>query len=77
VGDYDKGLKIIRVAPEGKTLRIVVEGLADHDYILRVARSDHIDEVTGATLDEDRLLIRIPGEKSRKFVKHEVIVGLK
>ena len=77
VGDYDKGLKIIRVAPEGKTLRVVVEGLAGHAYILPITRSDPVDEVIGATLDEGRLLIRIPGEESRHFVRHELVIKLK
>jgi hypothetical protein len=77
VGDDDKGLKIIRLAPGGKTLTIMVEGLAGHDYILRITGSGLVAQVTGATLDEDRLLIRIPGEKGSKFVKHEVIVRLK
>ncbi len=77
VGDYDKGLKIIRVASEGKTLKIGVEGLAGHEYVLRITRSDLVAEVAGATLGEGCLQIRIPGEKARRFVRHELVIQLK
>jgi hypothetical protein len=77
VGDYDRGLKMIRVSREGKTVRVVAEGLSGHDYILPITRSGLIAEVTGATLDGGHLLIRIPGEESRRFVRHEIAIHLK
>ncbi len=77
VGDYDKGLKMIRVSREGKTIRVAVEGLSGHDYILPITRSGLIAEVTGAMLANGRLLIRIPGEESRRFVGHEVVIQIK
>ncbi|MBM3285039.1 MAG: hypothetical protein FJY81_04140, partial [Candidatus Aminicenantes bacterium] len=76
-GDYDKGLKIIRIAAEEKMLRVAVEGLAGHDYILPITRSNLIARVTGATLDGNRLLICIPGEKARQFVRNELTIQLK
>jgi hypothetical protein len=78
VGDNDSGLKIIRIDSEGKMLRAVIEGLAGHDYVLRITRSDLVAEVAGARLDEDRLLIRIPNdEEAPHFLRHEVIIKLK
>jgi len=77
VGDYDRGLKIIRVASEEKMLRVAVEGLAGHDYILRITRRDLVAEVTGATLKGDRILVQIPGEKARHFVRHNLTIYLK
>ncbi len=76
VGDYDSRLKIIRVAASGKRLGVVVEGLPGCDYTLPITQGHLVGEVAGATLEGNNLLIHIPGERGRRFVRHEIAILL-
>jgi len=77
VGDFNKGLKIIRSELEGKNLKVMVEGLAGETYILSLANGELMEAVTGADFSEGQLLIRFPKGQEREFVRHEVVLRLK
>lgn len=77
VGDYDKGLKIVRVMTKEKTLRIVVEGVAGESYDLPLTKRELIQEAIGARLEGDWLSIQFPPGKEREFIRQEIILKLK
>jgi len=67
VGDFNTGLKIIRVEREGRNLKVLVEGLAGKSYVLHLTNYDLVTEVTGAELSDGRLLILFPSGAGREF----------
>jgi glycogen debranching enzyme len=77
VGDFDKGLKIIRLELDGKNLKAVVEGLAGQSYTLRIRHGELVQDVRGASVLGNRLTIQFPLGKEREFLRHEVILRLK
>jgi len=76
-GDSDKGLKIIKLGLSGKNLKAVVEGLAGESYTLRITHGELVEDVSGASVLENRLTIRLPKGKESEFLRHEVILKLK
>jgi hypothetical protein len=77
VGDFNKGLKIIRLGIEGRNLTAVVEGLPGENYTVNLANADLAEGVTGAELSGGRLLIRFPTGQGREFLRHEIVLRLK
>jgi glycogen debranching enzyme len=77
VGDYDRGLKVIRQELKDKTLTVVVEGLAGQEYSLGVINADLVASVTGAELKGDNLIIRIPQGADRAFLRQEIAITIK
>ncbi len=76
-GDPNKGLRIIKMGLEGRTLKVVVEGLAAHTYELAVTQSGKIASVRGARLAADRLLIQFPAGPAGEFVGQDIFIFLK
>ena len=77
VGDFDKGLKIIKLELSGKNLKAVVEGLAGESYPLRITHRELVQDVVGASVLGNRVTIKFPPGKEREFLRHEVILKLK
>jgi glycogen debranching enzyme len=77
VGDFDKGLKIIRLELVGKDLKVVAEGLAGKSYTLRITHGELVQGASGGTLQGGQLMIQFPAGKERQFLRHEVILKLK
>jgi hypothetical protein len=77
VGDYDCDLKVVRQELSGKTLKVVVDGLAGGEYSVGLLRADRIQAVLGADLQGDSLVIRMPGGEERAFVRQEIVISLK
>jgi len=77
VGDYDKGLKIIKLELGGKDLKAVVEGLAGESYTLRITHGELVQDVVGASVLGNRVTIKFPSGKEREFVRREVVLKLK
>jgi len=77
IGDFDKGLKIIRLELAGKALRVVAEGLAGQSYTLRITHGELVQETMGGTLQGNQLTIQFPAGRERQFLRHEVILKLK
>jgi len=77
VGDFNKGLKIIRSELEGKNLKVVVEGLAGESYALNLANGNLVEGAAGAELSGGRLLIQFPVGKEREFLRREIVLQLK
>ncbi|OGD35368.1 MAG: hypothetical protein A2V45_12360 [Candidatus Aminicenantes bacterium RBG_19FT_COMBO_58_17] len=77
VGDFDKGLKIIRLELAGKDLKVFVEGLAEQNYTLRITHGELVQAVMGAALLNNRLSIQFRSGKEGEFLRHEVILRLK
>ena len=77
VGDFDKGLKIIRLELVGKDLKVVAEGLAGQTYTLRITHGELVQGVSGGTLQGNRLIVQFPPGMERQFLRHEVILKLK
>jgi glycogen debranching enzyme len=76
VGDFDRGLKVIRQELHDKTLTVMVEGLAGQEYSLGVLNADLIAAVTGAELKGDRLIIRTPPGEARVFLRQEIVITI-
>jgi len=76
-GDFNKGLRIIKMERTGKALKAFVEGLAGRSYEVAVTQSRRISSVQGARLAADRLLIQIPQDQSREYVRHEFIIHVR
>jgi hypothetical protein len=76
VGDFDRGLKVVRQTLSGKALTILVEGLAGSEYDLRVLNADRVETVTGAELKGDRLVFRIPQGADRAFLRREIVIKI-
>jgi hypothetical protein len=77
VGDFDHGIKIISQQLTGKTLRLVVQGLAGQQYFLRLLNPELAESVAGAELKGDRLIIQMPQGKAREFERQEVSLQMK
>ncbi len=77
VGDVDSGLKIIRQELDGKSLKLIVEGLPGRDYALGLANAHLVAEVKGGEVGEGRLLIHIPAAPEGRFVRHEIVLRMK
>jgi glycogen debranching enzyme len=77
VGDFDNGLKIIKLELSGKNLKAIVEGLAGQNYSLRITHGELVRDVAGASVLGNRLAIPFPSGKEGDFVRREVILGLK
>jgi hypothetical protein len=72
VGDRNRGLKVVSLHSEGKRQILLMEGLAETDYELRILNPDRVSHVSGGELVENRLHVRfpdgIPGEFKRLSV---------
>jgi len=77
IGDFDKGLKIIRLELAGKALRVVAEGLAGQSYTLGITHGELVQGVSGGILQGNQLTIQFPPGMERQFLRHEVILKLK
>ena len=77
VGDPNQGLKIRSLAKEGDVLVLEVEGIAGHPYVLILNHPDRVVRVEGGTLEENRILLRIPGAQDRSFRIHRLRLYLK
>jgi glycogen debranching enzyme len=77
VGDYDKGLKIIKLELAAKALKVIVEGLAGQSYALRMMHGELVQDVRGASVLGNRLTIQFPLGKEGEFLRHEIILKLK
>jgi len=76
VGDFDRGLKIVRVAREEKMLRILVEGLSGQTYHLPMTRAELVQEAHGANLAKEGLFIQFEPGARREFRRKEVVLRL-
>lgn len=76
-GDFNKGLRIIKMERTGKALRVTVEGLAGQAYTLTVTQSKRIESVKGAQRSDEQLLIQFPQGQDGEFVRQEIIINLK
>lgn len=77
IGDFNKGLKIIRLELGGKNLKAIVEGLAGESYTLNLANGNLVEGAAGAELSGGRLLIQFPVGKEREFLRREIVLKLK
>jgi hypothetical protein len=77
VGDFDKGLKIIRIDLSGKDLKAVVEGLAGESYALRITHGELVQDVVGAAVLGNRVTIKFPAGNEPEFVRREFTLKLK
>ena len=77
MGDFDTDLKVVRQELSGKTLKVVVEGLAGGEYSVGLLRADRIQAVLGADLQGDSLIIRMPEGEERAFVRQEIVITVK
>jgi len=77
VGDFDGGLKIIKIALSGKDLKAVVEGLAGENYALRITHGELVQDVVGASVLGNRVTLRFPAGKGHEFVRREFVLKLK
>jgi hypothetical protein len=75
-GEPNKGLKIIRVEKEDTKLHIHVQGLAGKTYALALRNTEFVDDVTGAELEDNELLITIPESQNGGFVDHRITIHL-
>ena len=77
VGDFDNGLKIIKLELSGKSLKAVVEGLAGGSYALRITHGELVQDVLGASVLDNRVTVRFPEGNKGEFLRHEVVLKLK
>ena len=77
VGDFDKGIKIIKLELAGKGLKAVIEGLAGQSYTLRITHGELVQEAMGGTLQGNQLTIQFPAANERQFVRQEIVLKLK
>jgi len=77
VGDFDEGLKIIRLELAGKALKVVAEGLAGQSYTLRIMHGELVQGTSGGTLQDGQLTIQFPAATARRFVRQEIVLKLK
>ncbi|MBI3586935.1 MAG: hypothetical protein HY088_07390 [Ignavibacteriales bacterium] len=76
-GDTNKGLKIISTTRKENELKIVVEGLANEIYNLKLQNSELIQSVTGARLQGNTLDILFPNGPQGEFVRHSISIRTK
>jgi len=74
VGDFDKGLKIIKLELAGKALKAVVEGLAGETYWLRITHGELVQDVAGASVLGNRVTVQLPAGKEGEFVRREIVL---
>jgi len=77
VGDFDKGIKIIKLELAGKGLKAVVEGLAGQSYTLRITHGELVQGVSGGTLQGNQLTVQFPAANARRFFRQEIVLKLK
>jgi len=77
VGDFDKGLKFIRLELDGKDLKVVVEGLAGQSYTLQITHGELVQEASGGILQGNQFTFRFPAANERRFVRQEIVLTLK
>jgi hypothetical protein len=77
VGDIDNGLKIVSQQLTGKSLNIVVYGLAGERYSLRLQNSDLAEAATGAEIRGDQLIIQMLPGKAGEFERQEVSLQIR
>ena len=77
VGSTNTSLKFISQSMKGSTIRYIVEGLSGKEYTLGVMRSIEIENVQGARLVGDTLIVTIPNTKKGSFIPHEIILSTK
>jgi hypothetical protein len=77
VGDYDKGLKVIKLELARKDLKAVVEGLTGESYTVRITHGELVQDVVGASVLGNRITIKFPSGEERKFARREVILKLR
>lgn len=73
-GEPNKGLKIISIQRSNKTLKVVVEGLANETYELRVVNENKIASISGAQQKGNILNIKMHAGKAGEFVRLEVVI---
>jgi hypothetical protein len=74
-GEANRGLRIIRFEPTADAgLKMEVEGLAGTTYELKIVRPDQVGAVSGGTLEDGRLIVRIPDGVPGEYLRHTVIL---
>jgi len=74
-GETNRGLRIIRCEQTAKAgLKLSLEGLAGTDYYLDLARPDLVGAVSGGTVANGRLKIRISDGREGEYLGHTVIL---
>ena len=76
IGATNEGLKIISQNLDGKKLTINCEGKADRNYELGVINYELINNIVGAQLKGNKLIVNIPNEGT-DFIMHNVIIEKK
>ena len=76
-GDFNKGLRIIKMEWTGKALKAVVEGLAGRSYDLDMTQSGRISSVQGAKLAANRLRVQFPQDLAGEYARQEIIIHLR
>jgi hypothetical protein len=76
-GDRDVGPRVIHSERKDDEMHIWVEGLSGREYSLSVLNEEYSGAVSGARLEGQKLVFRIPQGDEGKFLKHEIIVKLK
>jgi len=72
-GETNRGLRIIRCEQTANAgLKLIVEGLAGTDYCLGLTRPDLVGAVSGGTLENGRLKVRIAEGREGEFLRHTV-----
>ena len=77
VGEPDSGLKIISLKRNLHTLTLNIEGISGKIYKLNVLHPELIDNMKGAQLESDQLIIQIPDDNPDEFITHTVHIELK
>ncbi|MFC1563856.1 amylo-alpha-1,6-glucosidase [candidate division KSB1 bacterium] len=77
VGEPNKGLKIIKSFMAGNDLKIICEGLAGREYIIKVTNPENIRDVSGARLVNEGLAVGFPGGDTVEFMRKEITVRVK
>ncbi len=73
VGTSNEGLKIISQKLDGKKLTINCEGKPNRNYELGIMNYGLVENITGAELNNGKLMINIPGSGS-EFFKHKIVI---
>ena len=76
IGAGNKGLKILSILRDNRTLKMTLEGLTGQEYELVVLNGEIIESIEGGTLKKDRIKIRIPDGKPGVFVLYQITLTL-
>lgn len=76
IGDSNKGLKIISLKNESSKLILLVEGLCNETYHMKVTMPQRMAKVEGADVKEDELLFTMPEGKLGNFVSKKIAIYL-